>query len=60
MKKLLLFLLSLAFLPGYGQTSQPNSQIIVEPTNPNADELRAALSTLDRGRMATDVLLNQV
>ena len=59
MKKLLLFLLSLAFLPGYGQTSQPNSQIIVEPTNPNADELRAALSPLDRGRMATDVLLNQ-
>ena len=61
MKKLLLFLLSLAFLPGYGQTTPPQSPILVgsDPTNPNADELRAVLSPLDRGRMATDVLLNQ-
>ena len=53
MKKLLLFFLFLAVLPGYGQ----NSQVVGEPTI--SDELRAALSTLDRSRMTTDVLLNQ-
>ncbi len=56
MKKLLLICLLLNIFPGFGQSIQPlpiaDSTIL--------DELRLSLSTLNTGRMSTNVLLNRV